>query len=105
LVVFDAICRSAFEDPERPEPLGCSRWPGAAFAWYRNPSRISADIPPMHFGRVKPIVQLHAPRVRCVYIKPIPDTCKCLKSVLPAKRPLPEPSNRPVNGYVDNSRP
>lgn len=65
-------------------------------------ARISAIVPPMHFGRVKPALQLHAPRVCCVYIRLIPDTRKCLKSVLFAKRLLPEPSNRTDKGYIDN---
>lgn len=57
---------------------------GSCLAWLRWPARISPPIPPMHLRRVKPALQLHAPRVCCVYIRLIPNTRKCLNpSYLP----------------------
>ena len=52
----------------------------------RNPRRISAFRSPMHFGRVKPASQLHAPRVCRAYIKPILRPRKWRRSALLSKR-------------------
>lgn len=59
-------------------------------------ARISANIPPMQFGRVKPDPQLHAPRVCFAYIEPILFPRKWQEPVLrlsaasgPSSRPVP----------------
>ena len=69
--------------------------PGFLIIWLEPVARISADVPDMQFGRVKLAIQLHAPRVCSVYIKPIPRQCKCQRSLL-CRDARQEPSNRPV---------
>ena len=74
--VFDAIRRSVVENPLH-----------RVFWMIPLPGDVVSDqtadaVSLMQFGRVKQVSQLHAPRVRPVYIKPIPCTCKCKEPAL-----------------------
>src|SRR6185369_14522264 len=84
LTVLDAICRSVCknllpETPYRPVAgtvfLSC-RLVGQACKDPRNHTESVLFRAPMHFGRVKPASQPHAPRVCLGDIKPIPQPRK-----------------------------
>jgi hypothetical protein len=94
LVVFDAILPLVFESAGV-RNFQSARYRDLLSQDLKHVARIGASVPGMQFGRVKPDLQLHAPRVCRFYIKPILYQCKAQESAF-CMNTGPEPSYRPV---------